>query len=217
MSRIFLRWIPLIFRSFKILNIWPSREQIFNGMPKSVVLKHSSLLVIIDCTETKIIQPRGPTNQQVACSSYKNCNKAKDLIGISPTGAVSCISELYGDNISDKEITKRSGILDLDFGILEKGDQIMADQSFLIVDLVRSHSITLNIPVCTGGRSHLELQEVIQSRRVASTRIHVERAIGRIKEFKILTHVQSTYILPYINEIFFVCAILTNFQEQVIH
>ena len=93
----------------------------------------------------------------------------------------------------------------------------MADRGFLIEDLVRPHGITLNIPACTGGRSHLEPQEVIQSRRVASTRIHVERAIGRIKEFKILTHVQSTYVLPYINEIFFVCAMLTNFQEQLIH
>ena len=91
----------------------------------------------------------------------------------------------------------------------------MADKGFLIEDLVNPHGIRLNIAACTRGRSDLEPHEVVQSRRIACTRIHVERAIGRIKEFKILTHVQSTYILPYINEIFFVCAML-NFQKPLI-
>ena len=211
-SRIFHRWIPLMYRRFKILNIWPSREQILNTVPISVILKHPSLRVIIDCTEITISQPRGPANQQVTFSNYKNCNTAKALIGVSPTGAISFVSELYGGNISDKEITKRSGILKM----MERGDEVMADRGFLIEDLVRPYGIRLNIPACTGGRSHLEPCEVTQSRRVASTRIHVERAIGRIKEFKILTHVHSTYVLPHLNEIFFVCAMLTNFQEQLI-
>ena len=100
--------------------------------------------------EIKITQPRGPTNQQVTFSSYKNCNTVGTVSFISyqsptgtvsfisyqsPTGTVSFISELYGGNISDKEITKRSGILDL----MERGDEIMADQGFLIEDLVRPH------------------------------------------------------------------------------
>ena len=105
-SRIFHRWIPLMHRRFKILNIWPSREQILNTVPMSVILKHPSLQVIIDCTEIKISQPRGPANQQVTFSNYKNCNTAKALIGVSPAGAISFVSELYGGNISDKEITK---------------------------------------------------------------------------------------------------------------
>ena len=54
MSRIFHHWIPLMYRRFKILNIWPSREQILNTVPMSVILKHPSLRVIIDCTEIKI-------------------------------------------------------------------------------------------------------------------------------------------------------------------
>ena len=81
--------------------------------------------------------------------------------------------------------------------MIEREDEIMADRGILVEDLVRLHGITLNIQASTGGRSHREPQEIIQSRRVENTRIHVERAIGRIKEFRILTHVQSTYILPY--------------------
>ena len=171
-----------MYRRFKILNIWPSREQILNTVPMSVILKHPSLRVTIDCTEIKISQPRGPANQQVAFSNYKNCNTAKALIGVSPAGAISFVSELYGGNISDKEITKRSVILQM----MERGDEVMADRGFLIEDLVRPYGIRLNIPACTCGRSHLEPCEATQSRRVASTRIRVERTIGRIKEFKIL-------------------------------
>ena len=68
---------------------------------------------------------------------------------MSPTGAISFVSELYGSNISDKEITKRSGILQM----MERGDEIMADRGFLIIDLVRPYGIHLNtcIPACTGS------------------------------------------------------------------
>ena len=40
----------------------------------------------------------------------------------------------------------------------------MADRGFLIEDLVRPYDICLNIPACTGGRSHLEPCEVTQCR-----------------------------------------------------
>jgi len=94
-SRIFLRWIPLMFRRFKLLNIWPSRQQIINTIPMSIAMEHPRLRVINDCTEIKISQPKGPANQQINFSSYKNCNTAKALLGISPTGAISFVSEFY--------------------------------------------------------------------------------------------------------------------------
>lgn len=133
-------------------------------------------------------------------------------MGIAPTGAISFISELYGGNISDRELTIRCGILDL----LQNGDELMAYRGFNIEDLNKPRGIKLNIPAFTNGRDQLEPHEVTQSRRISNTRIHVERAIGRVKEFKILTHVLTTFTLPYLNEIFFVCCMLTNFQEQLI-
>ena len=95
-----------MYRRFKLLNIWPTKDQIINTMPTSVALKYPSLRVIIDCTEIKIPKPKGPANQQITFSNYKNCNTAKPLVGVSPAGAISFISDLYGGNISDKEIPK---------------------------------------------------------------------------------------------------------------
>ena len=48
------------------------------------------------------------------------------MIGISPSGAVTFVSDLYSGAISDKHLTRRCGLLDL----LEPGDSVMADRDF---------------------------------------------------------------------------------------
>ena len=68
--------------------------------------------MLIDCTEMKIPRPKSPVAQQLTFSNYMNCNNAKVLVGISPTGAVSFVAELFGGNVSDKELTRSSGIVD---------------------------------------------------------------------------------------------------------
>ena len=50
----------------------------------------------------------------------------KGLIGISSSGAIVFMSDLYPGCISDKELTRMCGILDM----LEKGDTLMADREF---------------------------------------------------------------------------------------
>ena len=79
--------------------------------------------MIIDATEIFVKQLALPELQQLTFSSYKNHNTYKGLIGISPTGAVIFMPELYPRSISDKEFTRRSGLLDK----LEKDDAVMAD------------------------------------------------------------------------------------------
>ena len=66
----------------------------------------------------------------------------KGLIGISPTGACIFVSKLYTGGISDQNITRCSGILDL----LQPGDAIMADKGFDISFEVLVRGCALNIP-----------------------------------------------------------------------
>ena len=82
--------------------------------------------MIIDATEIFITQPRLPELQQVTFSNYKNHNTFKVLVGISPNGEITFVLKLFPASISDKELTKRSGLPDL----LERGDSVMADCSF---------------------------------------------------------------------------------------
>ena len=57
----------------------------------------------------------------------------------------------------------------------------------------------------------------METRRIAKFRIHVERAIERIKNYHILDYVPITLCSSgVIDQIFFVCAMLTNFQPPLV-
>ena len=134
------------------------------------------------------------------------------MIAIAPSGAVSFISDLFGGNISDKELTAQCGLLDY----LEEGDAIMADRGFNIGDLLEGKGVTLNIPPRLSDPSgQLSESDRVKTRRIASVRIHVERAIGRIKLFRILDSVPNS-MHNMANQIFFVCSILSNFQPTLV-
>ena len=72
--------------------------------------------------------------------------------------------------------------------LLEEGDSIMVDKGFEIADDLPK-GVTLNIPPFLRGNDHLSIEEETETRRIASVRIHVERAISRIKTIRILSTV----------------------------
>ena len=57
---------------------------------------------------------------------------------------------------------------------------------------------------------------VTKTRKIASLRIHVERAIGRIKQYRILSSVIPLSISPYVNSIWFICCALTLFHPPLV-
>ncbi len=63
---------------------------------------------------------------------------------------------------------------------------VKADRGFTIRDQLSAINVGLNIPPFMEGRARLPSQEVQRGRKIASLRIHVERLIGRIKNYWIL-------------------------------
>ena len=68
-------------------------------------------------------------------STYKSHTTLKCLLGVDPKGGIMFVSQLYEGSISDKEIVKRSGFLDIlrqkiTTQEINKGDGIMADKGF---------------------------------------------------------------------------------------
>ena len=141
-SKIFTTWITLLYHVFKqVLVRWPAKQLIKKYFPK-FFSKYPRTLVIIDCTEITVDNPSAPSSQKVTWSDYKSHNTFKLLVGITPSGAFSFISDLYSGAISDRAITIKSGLLEQ----LEPMDDVMADRGFNLKDLITKKKATLNIP-----------------------------------------------------------------------
>ena len=89
----------------------------------------------------------------------------------------------------------------------------MADRGFDIATLL-PNGVALNILPFLGSRDQLEPDEVLPMRRIARLRVHVERAIERIKSFRI-THFIPSVLCPLAEHIV-VCAFLTQFMEPLV-
>lgn len=207
-------WTKFMFFRFKKLDMFPSREVVELHKPECFSKKYKSTTLIIDATEIYIEQPSNPEAQQVTFSTYKNSNTLKALVGIVPKGSVCFVSELYGGCISDKEITQKSGLVDK----LHHGDVIMADRGFNIQEMLAERGVRVNVPPFMNQSGQFEEHEMLATRRIASLRIHVERAIERIKNYHILDFIPITMCKnAMIDMTFFVCAMLTNFLPPLVN
>ena len=92
--------------------------------------QYPSTRVSVDATEMFIHHPELRELQKTMFSSYKNHNTYKALIGISPSGAITFVSKLFSGSLSDKELTRQSGILKF----LEPGHSVMADKGLNIAE-----------------------------------------------------------------------------------
>ncbi|CAG2257704.1 unnamed protein product [Mytilus edulis] len=216
-SRVFTTWISLMAQCLGPLIKWPSKEKIKKHMPLSFRRKYPNTRVIIDATEFYVQRPRNPTAQSKTWSNYKSKNTFKTLVGITPNGAFSFISDLWTGNISDRSITERSGFIDL----IEKGDHVMADRGFLIKDLLLSKGATLNMPPFTRPCKHgkgrcLTAKEIKESKSIASLRIHVERSIQRLKSYKFLSGVMPINSLSVANQALKVAGFFCNLMKPLV-
>jgi len=113
---------------------------------------------------------------------------------------------LWGGNASDKQIVKETGILNL----LEKGDSVMANKGFTNQDLLDPLGVTLNMPPKQESNRQLLRQEVEQTRRIVTMKIHIERKMEQKKNFRILQGVIPATEWHNANNIVLICAALSN-------
>ena len=213
-SRYFTTWICFLYHHLKEIDWMPSVKQVEGTLPSAFREKYPSTYCIIDGSEIFMETPSDLHMQSSTWSSYKHHNTAKFLIGCTPNGCTSFISPLYVGSISDVELTRVSGLLKCIEG--KPGISIMADRGFTIKDMLDDIGVKLNIPPFMEGRKQLPASEVSEGRKIASVRIHVERAIGRIKSFQILKHTIPITLAGLSNQIVTVCAFLSNFKPVLV-
>jgi hypothetical protein len=115
--------------------------------------------------------------------------------------------------LTDAHITTESGILNL----LEPGDGIMADKGFPHIeeDILGRGGFLIMPPFVTQGRQ-FDRKANSECYKVASVRIHVERAIQRLKMFGILQFLEYP-LLKHLNKILIVTSYIVNSMGPLIN
>ncbi|KAK7939415.1 hypothetical protein WMY93_002741 [Mugilogobius chulae] len=130
-SRIITTWANFLYNVLGAVGIWLDEETIKNNLPE-VFHDYSDTHIILDCTELHCQTPDSLLLQSEVYSTYKSHSTFKGLIGIAPHGPVMFVSPLYEGSISDREITKRCGLV----SHLKPSMAIMVDKGFLVEDIV---------------------------------------------------------------------------------
>lgn len=146
-------------------------------------------------------------------SHYKGCHTVKFLIAILPNGTVTFISDAYGGPTSDTYITIDSGFLEH----IEAGDVVLADKGFpgIKAPVENKHGVMV-FPPFSKGQLQFTNEEMEMTYQVAQVRIHVERAIQRVKVFNILNSRVPTELIPSMTDIVRMCCVLVNLQPPII-
>lgn len=203
------------------LSFWPHRSVLMDNMTDSYRKDFPTCLAIIDCTEIKTEKPSSMKQQSQCYSDYKSSNTLKGLVVCDSRGSIMFVSDLYSGAISDNEIVRKSGFLDylrelMSRGFIQAKDSIMADKGFLIEKDLSELDLELNIPPFASSAKPFSPADVTLTKKIASHRIHIERAINQIKCFKLLKRVIPISIFRNINAHWFNASILTNFQDTLV-
>ncbi|XP_064486047.1 uncharacterized protein LOC135398589 [Ornithodoros turicata] len=190
----------------------PPRDVIKDTMPDIFKQHYPNCTCIIDCTEIRTETPGQTDQQYYLYSNYKGTFTLKVLIAIVPNGQLAFVSKVYGGRHSDTFITKDSGFLHH----VQPGDVILSDKGFPSVraDMSDNGAVLIMPPMAKGGQ--YSEQDMDDTYRVAQVRIHVERAIQRLKLFNVLNNRVPVTLIPHMNKIIRVCAALVNTQSHII-
>ncbi|XP_015121736.1 uncharacterized protein LOC107044390 [Diachasma alloeum] len=209
-SKIFHNVLETLYEKTKTWIFWPSREAVKETMP-SAFTNYPQCRAIIDCTELPSDTPPTVEQRVQMYSSYKSGFTVRFLIGISPSGMITSISKAYGGRPTDGFIVNHSGFI----ALVEPDDEIMAYKGFpqIKTALLERQYVLVIPPFATNPQFTVE--EVREAYSIASVRIHVERAIQRVKIFGILRHI-SIELLNYIDKVMYVACVLGNNKEPLI-
>lgn len=214
-TRIFKNSVMLMSQLMKELIIFPKKEEVQEDMPMPFRVRFANVTCIIDCLEIEIQKPTDAVQQALTWSEYKKCNTLKYLISATPDGLINFISKGFGGRTSDATIVENCGFLDL----LEENTAVMADRGFKHIEqLLVQRKCSLVRPPSVSSGEKLGKKEVLLTKRIASLRIHIERVIRRLREYKFLKPHSSIHkkLIPLMDHIIIIASGLANLQGPIV-
>ena len=92
----------------------------------------------------------------------------------------------------------------------------MVDRGFQIQEDLLLHFYNLQVPPGARTKNQMTKKEVQKTKENADLRIHVERAINMIKNYRILKGTLPITMMQHVDEIVLVCAALCNIKNVLI-
>jgi len=212
-SRYFVTWLSVLRDVLRAEMPSPSRDQIDACMPPSFKQFDDHISTIIDTTNINTEVPSDKQAQRALWSEYHHHTGVKFLLGISPVGSVTFCSRGFPARITDPDITAASDFV----SYLHPGDKVMADKGFFIQYLLDSQLCELVVPKRRKKKVlNFTPEELEFHTNIATLRIHIERAIQRVKTFGFLRDNFPISQLDLLSNAFEVCALLTNFMTPLV-
>lgn len=212
-SRIFFFMLRNLLSSMQHFIPQPPLAAVKATMPACFKKHYPDCRFIIDCTEIRTEEPPTVEQRRALFSHYKGCYTLKFLIAILPNGVVTFVSEAYGGRTSDTHITIESGFLNQ----IERGDVVLADKGFPGIKApVEGNKGIVVLPPFSKGNMQFTYDELQETYHIAQVRIHVERAIQRIKVYNIVNCRVPNDLIPHMSEIMRMCCILVNLQPPIL-
>ena len=168
--------------------------------------KYGTVSAIIDCTEVQTERPTLDSANSMLFSNYKGRHTYKALIACTPGGTVSYVSQVCGGDMSDVDVVRKSGLLNK----IKKNDKIMADKGFSNKDDFLMEGAQLITPEILRKDTQFTVAKNVVNAEISNARIHVERVIGRMKDFKILQGPIPLAFADIVDHIFVVCGCMIN-------
>lgn len=208
-SSIFTAWICLL--SIELEAICKMPESIVDDTPQAECFSEfNNVRIVLDCTELFAETPSALSAHKQFYSAYKHHSTVKFLVGMNAGGAITYISKMYGGRSSDKFITNESEDL---LDSLHGGEKVMVDRGFTISSDLPP-GVELLIPSFKHkDKTQFSKEELRKNKKISEARVHIERAMRRIKQFLFLSKEMKLTQKDIYENIFKACGYLVNFQD----
>lgn len=221
-KNIFCAWLYQISDRFQEVYTWPHRETLKAQVPRHFHQNFPSTFVLLKRIKIKVFQERNRANfsslpREVA--SKKSEKTRHGILAVDPRGSVIGCSRLVVGNLSDSDLfencgLKRQLVTLMNNGKLANGDGILCEGLDIEKD-INEIGLKLNNVAFMKCDISDQLKTMLQTQHVQNHKILVDKAVNRLKKFRIISQTVPTSLSASCDKIFQVTAFLTNFQPPL--
>nr|XP_023012461.1 uncharacterized protein LOC111502578 [Leptinotarsa decemlineata] len=193
---------------------WPTREEIQANTP-GCIKKFENTRVVLKCIDITVQKSKILTDSQKSYLHCKNTLILKILTGITPSGLIAYVGPCYGERTSDKAVSSAE---DITF-ILDPHEGVIVNKGFSNEEECEDYLVKLNQPSFLDKKKHSSKKESTYTTFTPNsprTPIHVDRAIQKMKSFKIISSQIEWFMIPHMDDAMTVIAGLLNLSPPIL-